>query len=314
MTSSLSAEVADLVRNVARRHDGSPAEAAAAIAGLGLELIGIPEPEGSGGEAADLAAALAAIGRAGVGVPVLPRAVAEWVLARAGSPGGPATVAFGAGEVVLAPWARDCERLVLGRPSGPVTVVALDPNAVIADADLAGDPLDRVDLSRLPRPEPLAQAPAAEAIVARAAVLSAAQLAGLADGALALTRRYVRERHQFGAPLIMVPAVARGLAEMRVRVTEAAAGVDAGIAGDCEPVAAAITFIAAATAATAVARIAHQLHGAIGVTAEYSLHRWTTRIWSWRDWPRPQAEWTDMLGRIREEELAWQLTAFDRTP
>lgn len=169
--------------------------------------------------------------------------------------------------------------------------------AVTADADLAGDPLDRVDLSRLPRPEPLAQAPAAEAIVARAAVLSAAQLAGLADGALDLTRRYVRERHQFGAPLIKVPAVTRGLAEMRVRVTEAAAGVDAGIAGDCDSVAAAITFIATATAATAVARIAHQLHGAIGVTAEYSLHRWTTRMWSWRDWPRPQAEWTDMLGR-----------------
>ena len=156
------------------------------------------------------------------------------------------------------------------------------------------------------------------AAIAGAAVLSAAQLGGLADGALELTRRYVRERHQFGAPLVKVPAVARGLAEMQVRVTEAAAGVDAGIAGlhgrDGDPVTAAIAFTAAATAATAVARLAHQLHGAIGVTAEYPLHRWTTRMWAWRDWPRPQAEWADQLGRVRTEELAWQATAFDRWP
>jgi acyl-CoA dehydrogenase len=110
----------------------------------------------------------------------------------------------------------------------------------------------------------------------------------------------------------MLPAVARGLAEMQVRVTEAAAGVDVGLAGLGDPVAAAIAFTAAATAATAVARIAHQLHGAIGVTAEYSLHRWTTRIWSGRDWPRPQSDWMDQLGQIRTEELAWQVTAFDR--
>jgi acyl-CoA dehydrogenase len=304
--------VADLVKDIVRRHDGSPQEAAAAIAGLGLELIG--QPHGSGGEPADLAAALAAVGRAGVGAPVLSRAVAQWVLARAGAPeaDGPATVAFGGGEVVLAPWARDCERLVLCRPSGSVTVVALDASAVHADVDLAGDPLDRVDLNRLPRPEPLPRAPATDAIGARAAILSAAQLGGLADGALELTRRYVRQRHQFGGPLLKLPAVARGLAEMQVRVTEAAAGVDVGLAGLGDPVAAAIAFTAAATAATAVARIAHQLHGAIGVTAEYSLHRWTTRIWSGRDWPRPQSDWMDQLGQIRTEELAWQVTAFDR--
>jgi Acyl-CoA dehydrogenase, C-terminal domain len=78
-----------------------------------------------------------------------------------------------------------------------------------------------------------------------------------------------------------------------------------------DPYAAAIAFTAAATAATAVARLAHQLHGAIGVTAEYSLHRWTTRIWSARDWPRPQAEWIATLGCTQTEEQAWHLTAFD---
>jgi alkylation response protein AidB-like acyl-CoA dehydrogenase len=314
---STAGAVTALVQDVARRHADDPAAAAAAIAGLGLELIGVPEPAGSGGEPGDLAAALAAVGRAGLGVPVLPRAVAAWVLAGAGAPGGPATIAFGAGETVTAPWARDCTRLVLCPPSGPVSVVALDAAAVQAGVDLAGDPLDRIDLSLLPRPEPLPAAPAAGAVAARAAVLSAAQLSGFADGALELTRRYVQQREQFGAPLAKLPAVARGLAEMRARVTEATAGVEAGLAGLGDPggglEAAAVAFIAAATAATAVARAAHQLHGAIGVTAEYSLHRWTTRLWSGRDWPRPQVEWADQLGRVRAEEEVWRVTAFDRT-
>jgi len=71
-------------------------------------------------------------------------------------------------------------------------------------------------------------------------------------------------------------------------------------------------MVGLATAAPAVARAAHQLHGAIGVTAEYSLHRWTTRLWSGRDWPRSQADWTDRLGRVRAEEEAWRVTGFDR--
>jgi acyl-CoA dehydrogenase len=192
-------------------------------------------------------------------------------------------------------------------------VVTLDQAAVTGGADLAGDPLDQVDLRRLAAPEPLA-APTASAVAERAAVLAAAQLSGLAEGTLELTRRYVGQREQFGAPLVKLPAVARGLAEMRVRVTEAAAGVEVGLAAleapGQDPAAAAIAFTAAAVAATAVARIAHQLHGAIGVTAEYPLHRWTTRLWSGRDWPVPQAQWTDRLGQVRDEAAAWRLTGF----
>lgn len=310
---SAASAVAGLVQDVVRRHEGDPQAAAAAIAELGLELIGIPEPHGSGGGAGDLAAALSAVGRAGVGVPLLPRAVAAWVLTAAGRPGGTATVAFGGGEVVQAPWARGCDWLVLCPPGGPASVVALDQAAVTGRVDLAGDPLDRVDLRRLPTPEPLTGLTAG-AVTERAAVLAAAQLSGLAEGTLDLTRRYVGQREQFGAPLVKLPAVARGLAEMRVRVTEAAAGLEVGLAaldapGE-DPAAAAIAFAAAGTAATAVARIAHQLHGAIGVTAEYPLHRWTTRLWSGRDWPVAQAQWTDRLGQVRDEAAAWRMTGF----
>jgi acyl-CoA dehydrogenase len=34
---------------------------------------------------------------------------------------------------------------------------------------------------------------------------------------------------------------------------------------------------------TTVARLAHQLHGAMGITHEHSLHRYTTLLWALRD-------------------------------
>ena len=52
----------------------------------------------------------------------------------------------------------------------------------------------------------------------------------------------------------------------------------------------------AGTAATEVARGAHQLHGAMGVTREHPLHLATRRLWSWRDEYGTQRSWAAMLG------------------
>lgn len=53
---------------------------------------------------------------------------------------------------------------------------------------------------------------------------------------------------------------------------------------------------AVAAAATYVARLAHQLHGAMGITAEYPLHRLTRRLWAWRDTETAEHEWARRLG------------------
>jgi acyl-CoA dehydrogenase len=49
-------------------------------------------------------------------------------------------------------------------------------------------------------------------------------------------------------------------------------------------------------AAGAVARIAHQVHGAIGVTREHDLRLLTTRLWAWRDEDGSEAEWNSHVG------------------
>jgi acyl-CoA dehydrogenase len=45
-----------------------------------------------------------------------------------------------------------------------------------------------------------------------------------------------------------------------------------------------------------VARLAHQVHGAIGFTQEYRLHHLTRRCWSWRDEAGTELEWSRVLG------------------
>jgi len=49
-------------------------------------------------------------------------------------------------------------------------------------------------------------------------------------------------------------------------------------------------------AANEGAAIAHQTHGAIGFTAEHILHRYTNRLWAWRDEFGNEAQWAVRLG------------------
>ena len=51
-----------------------------------------------------------------------------------------------------------------------------------------------------------------------------------------------------------------------------------------------------------VAAAGHQIHGAIGFTAEHRLGRSTTALWTWRDRHGTEAEWADVLaGRVLDD-------------
>ncbi|GAA4284357.1 hypothetical protein GCM10022261_18880 [Brevibacterium daeguense] len=128
---------------------------------------------------------------------------------------------------------------------------------------------------------------------ALAALLDAAVLIGAAEGALALTTRHVIEREQFGAPLATIPAVKTWIARMRMQLDLAIEAFDRALeitgetpeakAGDAEVAAAFAAKAIAAQAGGLVAAQSHQLHGGIGITAEYPLHHLTQLIWARRD-------------------------------
>ena len=46
------------------------------------------------------------------------------------------------------------------------------------------------------------------------------------------------------------------------------------------------------------AAIAHQVLGAIGFTQEHTLHRFTRRLWAWRDDFGSESAWAVKLGQL----------------
>lgn len=130
-------------------------------------------------------------------------------------------------------------------------------------------------------------------------------MAGAMGQALALSIDHVNMRQQFGRPLGKFQAVQQSLAVMacEVRATGAAAaamaarldagGLDAS-AADFEIAAAKLRANRAVGAVTA---IAHQVHGAIGFTREYDLHRVTIPLMRWRSAHGNDAHWAQILGR-----------------
>ena len=136
------------------------------------------------------------------------------------------------------------------------------------------------------------------------AFIRVAQAAGALDAALAMSIDYVNTRQQFGKPLGKFQAVQQVLA---IFATEAAAVNVAGAAaaagldranGDFDV---ALFEVACAKlrmnkAIGVAASIAHQVHGAIGFTREYDLHKLTGPLVEWRSDHGNDAYWSGILG------------------
>lgn len=130
-------------------------------------------------------------------------------------------------------------------------------------------------------------------------------MAGAMGQALSLSIEHVNTRQQFGRPLGKFQAVQQSLAVMacEVRAVEAAAAalatridsVNLDPAGADFEIAAA--KLRANQAVGVVTAVAHQVHGAIGFTAEYDLHRVTIPLMRWRSAHGNDAYWAQRLGR-----------------
>lgn len=282
---------------------------------LGLPRVGIDEERGgSGGSLDELLVVVESLAGHGIGVPIVEASTADWVLAHTRDlDGDTATILLleqapdpAAGrvtaELTAVPWARDSALLVLCAPdSAPLLIDLRHPSVTIRPVDnVAGEPRDTVVLAGTPCVAP-AGAPSYETVRERLALLWSAAVLGAARGAYRLTRTYVSEREQFGAPLLKIPAVAGNLARMRVQLVQAEAAL--ALAREAEPLGGAVEIvrITTAAAATEIAQIAHQLHGAMGITEEYPLHRLTRRLWSWRDAVASERRWAESLGRRAAE-------------
>lgn len=277
-----------------------------AIADAGVPLALLPEDLGGFGlTPLEAGAILTAAGAQAIPGPLADTMLGNYLLALAGLEpfDGPLALAECPGGATLARvgWGRDAAALVLVGPNW--IEVHTGPFDCTPGANLAGEPLDTLTLTAPPTARAPLTLPSGTLTGLRAA-LSVAQMAGAAEGALALTLRHAQDREQFGRPLSGFQAVQHSIAILacEVAATRAAADMAAALIpmAQADPegflLHAAAAKIRAGEAAGRIAALAHQVHGAIGITQEYELHMFTRRLWAWRDAHGSEAFWSARLG------------------
>lgn len=151
-----------------------------------------------------------------------------------------------------------------GRPVEPVqSVFAYPYGRLVEPLDLTG--AERLGQDALPK------------LLQWQRVGIAAEAAGAADSAVAITVEHVKERHVFGKPIGGFQAVQHRLARCHQQVRAARfLALHAAWTGDASRADVAATY--AQDIVNTLAFDLHQFNGGMGVTAEYKLHFWTYRL------------------------------------
>lgn len=272
--------------------DAGPAESATVLAGLAKHAGAVPIAE------TDLLATWLA-DRAGVAVP------AE----------GPLTAALADAEVHNGritgtahevPWPRSAAVVVAARTADGLHVGALADPAADESHNLAGEPRGSIAFDFAADESSTLDRQFAEEFARRGAWARCVQVIGALDAARDLTVAHTSERVQFGRPLGKFQAVQHSLAEMAGEIERAraatvlavAAAADFGFDSAATEYAVTVAKVAVGRAVGPVTTIAHQLHGALGVTLEHRLWLFTMRARSWVDEFGSTAHYARRLGRM----------------
>lgn len=204
-------------------------------------------------------------------------------------------------STLLAAWALDQSGIPL--PDGPLQLEA-ESLGVLAERPttwrvvVSGHNEDEVALFDPARSRVRQGSLQPDRLRAALAVLLGAQISGALDAALSLSIDYATTRTQFGRPIAKFQAVQHLAAELAMETAAAGAAADFGLRrfSRSPGLAAALAKSRTSRAATAGAALAHQIHGAIGVTEEHDLHRLTRALWRWRDQAGGEHAWGRALG------------------
>lgn len=303
----------------------------------GFTQVLVAESDGGiGGDWTDAWPILVGLGRHAVPLPLAETIVGSMLLSAAGiaPPDGPialveadadadgAIEVAGSGDAIRLSgrvrhiaWARHACAAVVSLPDGRIAQVDLHDRATVSigsHRDLARMPSDTVTFSGA-RPMAIAAAPLpglALPVRTLSAIARGATMVGALESVLAQSVRYANDRIQFGKPIGRNQAVQQQLAlfagELASARAAARAACEAAPGATHRAVAtvafdAAVAKIRCGEAATRCTAIAHQVHGAIGFTAEHPLNFVTRRLWAWRADAGSDAWWAERLGRAAIE-------------
>jgi alkylation response protein AidB-like acyl-CoA dehydrogenase len=303
----------EVVRALWASESGHDAVLWSRLAELGVPGALVPDAHGGMGlDERDLVLLLEEAGRAALPAPVVATAAVGAPLLRdAGrrpdDPEGQALRALRLADAWLPRVAAGDAILAVGLPANPFVtdagvadllllahgdeVHAVERSATTLTHQLANDPARRLfSVAWTPSAATrIASGDAARSLIDaafdRGALACAAQAIGVADQLLAIAVGFAGQRQQFGRPIGSFQALQHRLADAKVKleyarpvVYKAAHSVATGAAQRAVDVSHA--KIAATEAAAFAARVALQVHGAIGYTWEQDLHIWMRRAWS----------------------------------
>lgn len=290
------------------------------LAEAGLPWVGVAEDAGgTGGTIPDAAEIVRLTGYAAAPVPLADTAlIAAPALAAAGLPIPPGPLAAvprpgalraardgGAwtvtGRAERVPYGRTATHIVAVADSDDGPILVTLPAArldVRPGRDYAGEPRDTITATGAPADAAAPYDPG-DTWRCRGALARALQIAGALERALELTVAHATTRVQFGRPIARFQAVAHLIAQLgedaaaaRMAAETAAIALAAGTPHPDVPTA----KIIAGETATRGSALAHQVHGAMGMTRECDLQLFTRRLWTWREEYGSETDWSRELG------------------
>ncbi len=238
------------------------------------------------------AVVLGALARHAAAVPIAETDVlATWLAAAAGlavPESGPLTLAVDG----VAGWPQTGPVLAAKRGPDALYVALLHPPTLTDSGhNLAGEPRATVEFDTAADDVVKLPLAVADELTIRGAWCRCVQIVGAFDAAAELTVTHTETRVQFGRPLATFQAVQHSLASMLGEIERARAATTLAVTAAAQygfthartEYATTAAKVAVGRAVAPVTTIAHQLHGAIGTTAEHPLWRATMRARSWAD-------------------------------
>lgn len=281
---------------------------------------------------------LRATGHHGHSLPLAETAMAAWMLKSGGLPMPRAVMTVApvqcetlqlsqqdgrwllSGQAARVPWASKaaCIAVLAAGPAGNM-LACVDAAVcrIMSRRSLAGELRDdvgfdvKLDASRV---VPAPPAVSTTSLHLHGALMRSVQMAGALERALELSIAHARQREQFGRKIAQFQAIQHELARLagETAVAVAAALSAAGATARAGHIVAAQHAVAAAKARTSQAAgkgglIAHQIHGALGLTDRHPLHHTSLRLWAWREEYGNETHWAQFLG---ESVMAADADAF----
>ncbi|UOQ94863.1 acyl-CoA/acyl-ACP dehydrogenase [Halobacillus shinanisalinarum] len=305
----------------------------------GITSVGVPESlGGTGGDYNDALHILQLYGRFSVPLPLSETLMVQWLLADHRVPASREIFTLSVnlknkieieettkgysirGKAVHVPWARHAKSLLVlvnFEGASKVALLPLEQAGVEYNSNLAGEPSDTVNFESIDVEniflEDVEEEKFRMKVTNLGGLIKTAMMSGAMEALLELSVLYSKEREQFGRPLHRLQAIQQHIAvlsgETVASVTIANKAIQAFGKGmvDHEIAAAKLKL---SESAGKVTEIAHQLHGAIGVTHEHRLNQVTRRLWAWRDEFGNENYWADQLAEkvmSSNKESLWEM-------